>query len=65
MESAEKIDGIEIAPDCAIILGASFVRLCETVPGNPVSSSFATSSKNQKIVQRGGRTHVYNLCVKL
>jgi len=58
MGNAEKVDGIEIAPDCAIILGASFVKLCETVPGKPVSSSFAKSSKNQKIVQRAGRTYV-------
>jgi len=54
--------GIEIAGHCAIILGAVFEKLCENVPGKPVSILIATSSKNQKIVQRRGRLHVYTLC---
>jgi hypothetical protein len=58
LETAAKFDGTEIAPDCAIILGAVFEKLREMVPGKPVSISFAKSSKNQKIVQRRGSHYV-------
>ncbi len=58
MAAFPKFVGIEIAPVCAIILGAVFVKLREMVPGNPVSFSFARSSKNQKLMQRRGVPYV-------